>query len=271
VPGLGQVALSWTANPPEENVTRYRIHRGVLPGGPYTYLAEVSVFAYTDMAAINGSTYYYVLRAVNSAGLASGYSLEVFAKPTGPDTTPPAPPFIATADRRTRTATPTLSGTAEPSAIVEVRLGSQTVGTGAAGTDGKWSVTTSALPEGPQSLAARARDAAGNLSGLSNSVMITVDLTPPGLVTGLRALRGPGYIDLFWDPNPAEDLLGYVVYRATTLEGPYTRVNDQPVNGTPPDFPAGGVVVGTQFRDRYTVDNGVTYYYKVIAVDNAEN
>jgi hypothetical protein len=70
--------------------------------------------------------------------------------------------------------TPTLSGTAEPGSVVTVWDGDNKVGEAAVGDDGRWSVTPT-LPEGDRSLSVSVTDAAGNESGRTPPVTITVD------------------------------------------------------------------------------------------------
>jgi fibronectin type 3 domain-containing protein len=50
-------------------------------GGPYTKInsALVTVLNYTDSTVVSGTTYYYVVTAVDSSGTESVYSNEVSA------------------------------------------------------------------------------------------------------------------------------------------------------------------------------------------------
>jgi len=60
-------------------------------GGPYTKLGSATSPSYTDTALSNGTTYYYVVAAINSAGQ-SANSAQVSAVPVAsPATDPPAP------------------------------------------------------------------------------------------------------------------------------------------------------------------------------------
>ncbi|MFI2104621.1 invasin domain 3-containing protein, partial [Isoptericola sp. NPDC019693] len=98
------------------------------------------------------------------------------------DETPPAAPIITSpADGSSVPVRPVVSGTGEPGATVTVVAASGTVlGTATVGEDGTWTlVTTRALPEGPTTLTATQADAAGNVSGESAPVTVTVDDTPP--------------------------------------------------------------------------------------------
>ena len=66
--GDGQVSLSWGT---ALGATSYNAKRSATSGGPYASLAAglgVSNTAFTDLTAVNGMTYYYVVSTVNLAG-----------------------------------------------------------------------------------------------------------------------------------------------------------------------------------------------------------
>lgn len=95
--------------------------------------------------------------------------------------------------------------------------------------------------------AMRTRDDVGNWSVLSNIVRWTwpLDNAPPPPPSGLVAVsEGGKSIHLTWNASAGATVAGYVVYRATSGEGPYQRLNVQPVVATeyvddqlPPDAP----------------------------------
>lgn len=65
-PGAGQVALAWTAS---AGATSYNIKRGTASGGPFTTVGTSTTTSFTNNTGLtNGTTYYYVVSAVNSAG-----------------------------------------------------------------------------------------------------------------------------------------------------------------------------------------------------------
>src|SRR5450631_3786172 len=78
----GEVALRWSAS---AAATSYMLERGETSGGPYTQIGTVPSASYIDAGLVNGTTYYYVVTAVNSAGQ-SPASAEVAAMP---DAAPP--------------------------------------------------------------------------------------------------------------------------------------------------------------------------------------
>jgi cellulose 1,4-beta-cellobiosidase len=75
--GNGQVGLSWSAS---SGASSYNVKRSMTSGGPYTTIASPTTTSYTDTGVTNGTTYYYVVTAVNTAG-ESGNSSEVSATP----------------------------------------------------------------------------------------------------------------------------------------------------------------------------------------------
>lgn len=76
--GDGQVSLTWKAS---AGATSYNVKRATVSGGPYTTIANVTTTSYTDTGLVNGTTYCYVVSALNSTG-ESANSSEACATPT---------------------------------------------------------------------------------------------------------------------------------------------------------------------------------------------
>ena len=89
--GDGQVALSWNA---ALGASSYHVKRATVSGGPYTTIASPTSTTYTNTGLTNGTTYYYVVSAVNSIG-ESPNSSQVAATPKA---TAPAAPTGLTAN-----------------------------------------------------------------------------------------------------------------------------------------------------------------------------
>jgi|GEM_PF-7105342 len=87
-PGNTQVSLSWSAS---SGATSYHVRRGSASSGPYTQVAAPTSASYTDTSLSNGTTYYYVVTALNTAG-ESANSSQVSALPVAAVTIP-APPI----------------------------------------------------------------------------------------------------------------------------------------------------------------------------------
>jgi fibronectin type 3 domain-containing protein len=87
IAGNTQVDLTWTAS---TGATSYHAKRSTANGGPYTQVSAPTAANFTDTGLTNGTTYYYVVSALNSAG-ESANSSEASATPAAPATPPPAP------------------------------------------------------------------------------------------------------------------------------------------------------------------------------------
>jgi fibronectin type 3 domain-containing protein len=87
IAGNTQVSLTWTAS---TGATSYHAKRSATSGGPYTLVSSPTTANFTDTALTNGTIYYYVVSALNSAG-ESANSSEANATPAAPATPPAAP------------------------------------------------------------------------------------------------------------------------------------------------------------------------------------
>ncbi len=82
--GNAQITLSWSAS---AGATSYVLERGITSGGPYSQIGTATSVSYTDTGITNGTAYYYVVIAVNSAGQ-SAPSTEASATPDSMTTVP---------------------------------------------------------------------------------------------------------------------------------------------------------------------------------------
>jgi len=80
--GNQQVTLNWTAS---TGATSYNVKRSTTNGSGYTTVNSPTTNTYTDASLTNGTTYYYVVTAVNAGGESSP-STQASATPTGPST-----------------------------------------------------------------------------------------------------------------------------------------------------------------------------------------
>jgi Ca-dependent carbohydrate-binding module xylan-binding/Lysyl oxidase len=81
--GDGTAALSWAANT-ESDLAGYNVYRSNTSGGPYTGPINGSLLTartFNDSGLTNGSTYYYVVRAVDTSTNPSGNSNQAQATP----------------------------------------------------------------------------------------------------------------------------------------------------------------------------------------------
>jgi hypothetical protein len=73
----GHAALTWASS---STATSYNVKRSTTNGGPYSIVASATATNYTDAGLTNGTTYYYVVSALNPAG-ESGNSAQVALAP----------------------------------------------------------------------------------------------------------------------------------------------------------------------------------------------
>jgi fibronectin type 3 domain-containing protein len=92
-PGNGQVILTWTAS---GGATSYRVKRSTTNGSGYTEIARPTTASFTNTGLANGTTYYYVVSAVNAAGESSNSS-QVSATPAAAPQPPAAPTGLTAA------------------------------------------------------------------------------------------------------------------------------------------------------------------------------
>ena len=92
MPGNGQVDLNWA---PVTGAASYDLYRGTSSGGETLIKTGITIAGYTDTGVTNGTTYYYEVSVVNSAGQ-SGKSNEAYSIPlavsTGTWTKQTSPP-----------------------------------------------------------------------------------------------------------------------------------------------------------------------------------
>jgi fibronectin type 3 domain-containing protein len=72
-PGNGSVSLAWQA---ATSATSYKVKRSLTSGGPYTTIAPgLTGTTYSDITAINGVTYYYVVSGVDATGESDSFEV----------------------------------------------------------------------------------------------------------------------------------------------------------------------------------------------------
>jgi VCBS repeat-containing protein len=141
----------------------------VLTSGTHSFSARA-----TDVAGNTGAT---------SAALTITIDTTPPAVPGAPDLTAASDSGSSSTDNITNITTPTFTGTAVAGSLVELLDGTTVVGSATATSGGTWTITASTLSSGVHSIAARATDPAGNTSGNSTALSVTIDTTPPAVST----------------------------------------------------------------------------------------
>jgi fibronectin type 3 domain-containing protein len=85
--GNAQVSLTWTAS---TGATSYHVKRSTTSGSGYAQIAAPTAANFTDSTVTNGTTYFYVVSALNAIG-ESANSAQANATPVAPATPPAAP------------------------------------------------------------------------------------------------------------------------------------------------------------------------------------
>jgi hypothetical protein len=79
-----RVVLDWDRNVEPDSFT-YKIYRGTMAGGPYTEVAtDLQVSRWVDGSVTDGTTYHYVVTALDNSGNESAFSAEVEILPAVP-------------------------------------------------------------------------------------------------------------------------------------------------------------------------------------------
>ena len=264
--GSGSVSLTWGA--PTSNggaaITGYNVYRGTSPAGESAtpVATNVAMTSFTDSGLVNGTTYYYTVAAVNSAGT-SPYSNEASATPVLVQATVPSAPrsLVATSgnDSASLSWSAPASNGGSPVTGYDVYRGTSP------GTESATPLATnvsassytdaSALNGTTYYYTVAAINAVG-ISPQSNEASATPQASVPSAPLGLVASGGNGSVVLSW-ALPANDgnspITGYDVYRGTSP-------------GAESGTPLATNVASTAFTDTSVV-NGTTYYYKVAAVN----
>jgi fibronectin type 3 domain-containing protein len=242
-----QVSLTWTASP---NATSYNVKRATTTGGPYATISSPTAASFTNASLTNGTTYFYVVSAVNSAGQ-SANSSEASAQPTAPSQAPAAPTaLMATAASAQVSLSWSASATATSYNVKRATTagGPYTKISSPATT----SFTDTGLTNGTTYFyVVSAVNATGESANSSQASATPVAPTQaPAAPTGLTATGGNAQVLLTWSVSAGAT--SYHVKRSTTSGGPYTQV----AAPTPANFTDTGLT------------NGTTYFYVVSALNS---
>ncbi len=248
VAGNAQVLLSWSA---VAGAIGYQVKRSTVNGGPFALVSSPLVNSLVDSSVSNGSTYYYVVTALNTAG-SSANSVQAVASPTAIVPVPTVPLGLNASPGNAQASLTWASSTGATSYQVKRGLGSA----------GPFSVVSN--PTTPALTDVGLTNgtvyfyvvSAVNASGASaNSAPVSVApaqaVQPLPAPTGLVAVAGNTQITLTWTASAGAT--AYQVKRSPTGSSPFTFL------GTPS---------AATFTD-VGLTNGTTYYYAIAAVNSA--
>lgn len=79
-----QISLSWTAS---SGATSYHVKRATVSGGPYSQVGAPSSNGFLNIGLVNGTTYYYVVSALNATGESANSNPASATPSSAPDVT----------------------------------------------------------------------------------------------------------------------------------------------------------------------------------------
>jgi subtilisin family serine protease len=246
-PGNARVTLGWSA---ATGATSYNVKRSTTSGTEVSIATGITSTTYLDTAVTNGTTYFYVVTAVNAIG-ESGASNEVSARPLAPPP-PPAGLTAAPGNAQVTLAWGSSGGATSYTVKRSTTSGLEvSIATGVAGT----SYIDTTVTNGVRYFYVVTAVNGSGASGPSNEVSATptAPVASPPAPTGLRATVYPGHgVLLEWGASTSGST--YTVKRSTTGGGPYSII-------------ASGISQLSAFNS-IPVGGGVTYYYVVSAVNS---
>jgi VCBS repeat-containing protein len=258
VAGNATVALSWPVpNNGGAAITGYKIYRSASSGAEalYTTVGGTTT-SYTDLAVMNGTTYYYQVTATNSVG-EGARSVEISSTPSAPNSPPSPPVLTATAGTASVSLTWTVPASGS-SAITGYKVYRATTSGGetALTTVGTTSYNDGAVVAGTTYYyQVTAVSSIGESSrSVERPATPTASATVPSAPSS-SASAGNANVALSWSTpaNGGSAITGYKVYRGTTSGGESLLTS------------VGSAT--TSYNDTSTA-NGTTYYYQVTATNS---
>jgi predicted phage tail protein len=225
-PANTTVKLAWLA--PSKNggaaINRYAVQRATGSGGPWKTIARLTTRSRTAKGLINGTKYYFRIRAHNTAGW-SKPSTVVTAVPRTVPGAPLSP--VATPGNSSVTLSwqpPSNTGGAKVDNYT-VQAPNFGVWTDIASTTELTYPVTGLWNGTPYDFRIVARNTAGR--GTPSLPVQAVPFTSPGAPMKLTATSGKDWINLTWNPplgDGGRPVQGYWIYRSTSLNGTYTAL-----------------------------------------------
>jgi hypothetical protein len=284
-----QLVLRWTA---AVGATSYNLKRSATNGGPYGVIASnLPGLTYTDTGLANGTTYYYVVSALNPAGESTnspqidlvvgalsrgGWVASASSTESGGS---PANALDGNPNTRWSTGVPQTSGqwfqvdmgstntfyglvldaassSADYPRGYQVNVSNDGINWGSPIASGSGTSAITQIRFATQAARYIRITQTGSVSGLWWSIAELNVLgkmgTPPAAPTGLAAVPGDGRVALTW--NPSSNASGYNVKWSLNSSGPYTVVATN--------------LAAPGFTDTI-LTNGTIYYYAVSALNAA--
>ncbi len=245
-PGDQHVTLTWTTIGADSS-TEYRVERAPAPDGPWTNPSGVVHDTTATESAVNGTTYYWRVIAVNGGfdqtasnnPIVGPFAEPLYGAPTEPVAATPVGPPSAPTDFAFERGDGTITFTwlAPASDGGSPILGYWLERAPAASSDffpighmdadaRSITVTHSAPDFTPLGTAYRYRVGARNAHGVTPSNWYETRLRNVPVVTDLQAAPGVGQVALTWDATGTDSSTRYQIEEATNPNGPWSTVAD---------------------------------------------
>ena len=268
-----QVGLSWTASTDDVGVTGYMVERCVGNGcAGFAQITTTTSATYSDSGLLNATSYGYRARATDAKGNLSSYSNVSYVntpKGTNSDSTPPTAPTSLAASAISSTQVNLVWAASNDSVGVTGYFVERCAGTNCSsfaqvGLTGTTNFSDTGLTASTSySYRVRAKDAAGNVSGYSNTSSATTqagaDTTPPTAPATLVATASSStQIGLAW--TASTDSVGVTGYRVERCTGTGCT-----------SFAQIGTTTGATTFSNSGLTASTSYSYRVRAADAAGN
>jgi fibronectin type 3 domain-containing protein len=238
------IRLVWSST---RSATNYNVQRAMVTNGPYTTIGTTPIAAFTDSNVVDGTTYFYVVSAVDLAGQ-SANSSQVAATACATASVPTGVTAVSTASQLPAVLVRWNAAAVATGYNVLRSTSGTPYSTAASGLATTNFTDTNVAPGAIYYYVISAVNACGQSadSTFVASGPVLVFATP----TDLTEEAGSNQVNLNWVPSTATT--GCNVKRSTTNGGPYAII----ANNVP----------GTGYLD-HAVTNGTTYYYVVSALN----
>jgi cellulose 1,4-beta-cellobiosidase len=234
-----QVTLTWTA---VSGANSYNVKRSTTPGGPYAVIANASGTTYTNTGLKNGTTYYYVVSAVEGPEQ-SANSNEVSATPL---LLPPTNLTATAGNLQVKLQWDAVPGVAGYKVKRSTTAGGPYTTLTTVTTN---SYTDTSVTNGKTYYYVVSAIDATTQSAHSNEASATPALQAP---TGVTATAGNAQVALSWTASAGA--ISYKIRRSTIVGGPYSTI---------------ATATTTGYIDQ-AVKNGTTYHYVVAAYNGSQ-
>jgi Purple acid Phosphatase, N-terminal domain len=272
-----QINLSWTDN--ANNELNYIVSRSSTSGGPYTDIATLgaNVVSYSDTGCVPNSTYYYVVRASNSAGASAASNQATGSTPQVAPTAPSG--LVATAASSSQiNLSWTDTSTNEANFIVgrSTSSGGPYTDIAVLGSNVTAYINTGLSAGTTYYYVVRASNSAGSSVNSAQASATTSPGAPAAPSGVFVAAVSASQIYIGWTDNSANEA-SFIVSRSTTAGGPYTDIVTTSANST--NFTDSGLSANTTYyyvvRARnsggdsaYSAEDSITTYVTDLLIDN---